>query len=129
MDFADKIKELAKRIPDQLPYIRTEEATKTALVLPFIEALGYNIFDPKEVTPELTADVGTKQGEKVDYAIVQAGKPIILFECKAVNADLDKLTPSQLFRYFAATEARFGIFTNGIRYLVFSDLERPNRMD
>lgn len=129
MDFADRIREIASRIPEQRDHIRTEEATKTALILPFINALGYNVFDPKEVTPELVADVGVKQGEKVDYAIMQNGRPIIIVECKAIDTDLDKLTPSQLFRYFSATQVRFGIFTNGVRYLVYSDLEQPNRMD
>ena len=81
MDFADRIRELAGRIPQQLAHIRTEEATKNALVMPFISALGYNVFDPLEVTPELDADVGVKKGEKVDYAILKEGKPIILFEC------------------------------------------------
>lgn len=42
MDFADRIRELANRIPQQLAHIRTEEATKNALVMPFISALGYN---------------------------------------------------------------------------------------
>src|SRR6266511_2684219 len=65
MDFIDKIRELSARIPKQLEHIQTEEATKNALVMPFITALGYNVFDPTEVTPELNADIGTKKGEKV----------------------------------------------------------------
>ncbi len=36
------------------------------MVMPFINALGYNVFDPLEVVPEYTADVGIKRGEKVD---------------------------------------------------------------
>jgi len=58
MDFADRVYELAGRIPQQLSHIRTEEATKNALVMPFIGALGYNVFDPLEVTPELDAEEG-----------------------------------------------------------------------
>jgi hypothetical protein len=49
--------------------------------MPFIQALGYVVFNPAEVVPEFTADVGTKKGEKVDYAVMRGGKPIILFEC------------------------------------------------
>lgn len=129
MDFADRIRELAKRIPNQLQHIRTEEATKNALVMPFISALGYNVFDPMEVTPELDADVGVKKGEKVDYAILKDGKPIILFECKAVSANLDDVHASQLYRYFSVTEAKIGVLTNGIIYRFFSDLEATNKMD
>lgn len=129
MDFADRIRELAKRIPNQLQHIRTEEATKNALVMPFISALGYNVFDPMEVTPELDADVGIKKGEKVDYAILKDGKPIILFECKAVSANLDDVHASQLYRYFSVTETKIGVLTNGIIYRFFSDLEATNKMD
>ncbi len=55
MDFIDKIRELAARVPKQLDYCTTEEATKNALVMPFINALGYNVFNPREVIPEFTA--------------------------------------------------------------------------
>lgn len=129
MDFVDKIRELSGRIQRQLPHIQTEEATKNALIMPFISALGYNVFDPTEVTPELHADVGLKKGEKVDYAILRDGVPIILFECKWHRADLNKEHASQLYRYFSVSEARFGVLTNGISYRFYTDLEAPNKMD
>jgi hypothetical protein len=97
--------------------------------MPFIQTLGYDVFNPTEVTPELHADVGVKKGEKVDYAILRDGKPILLFECKWHGADLNKEHASQLYRYFSVTEARFGVLTNGIQYRFFSDLDAPNRMD
>ena len=130
MDFIDKISELANRIPKQLDYCQTEEATKNALIMPFINALGYDVFNPAEVVPEYTADIGTKKGEKVDYAIFQEEKPIILFECKWAGADLNKEHASQLYRYFnAVPEVRFGVLTNGVEYRFYSDLEAQNRMD
>jgi len=129
MDFIDKIRELSVRVSKQLENIQTEEATKHALVMPFIAALGYNVFDPTEVTPELCADVGLKKGEKVDYAILNEGKPTILFECKHHSADLGKAHASQLYRYFGATEARFGVLTNGLLYWFYADLDAPNKMD
>lgn len=129
MDLIDKLRALAAAIPRQLEFIKTEEATKHALVMPFIQALGYNVFDPSEVSPELTADVGTKKGEKVDYAILKDGKPTIIFECKWAGAELDNEHASQLFRYFSVTEARFGVLTNGIAYRFFTDLDETNKMD
>lgn len=130
MDFIDRINELAARIPKQLDYCTTEEATKNALVLPFINALGYDIFNPTEVLPEFTADVGIKKGEKVDYAILQNGKPIMLFECKWSGADLSKAHVSQLYRYFnVVPDVRFGILTNGVEYWFYTDLDKPNVMD
>jgi len=129
MEFEDKISSLAKRIPGLAGHIETEEATKNALIMPFIAALGYDVFNPKEVLPEFVADVGTKKGEKVDYAILHDGVPAILIECKQASCYLTKTHMSQLFRYFGVTEARVGILTNGIEYRFFSDLDQPNVMD
>lgn len=64
MDLIDKLRETSLRIPAQIEHIQTEEATKNAFVLPFINALGYNIFDPTEVVPEFTADVGIKREKR-----------------------------------------------------------------
>lgn len=129
MDFIDQLRLLATRIANTKAVVQTEEATKNAMIMPFIQILGYNVFDPLEVTPELVADVGTKKGEKVDYAILRDGKPIILFECKKAGDDLSIKHAGQLFRYFHVTEARFGVLTNGLIYRFFTDLEKPNVMD
>lgn len=129
MDFVDQLRVLSSRIASTRNIVQTEEATKNAMVMPFIQILGYNPFDPLEVTPELVADVGTKKGEKVDYAILNDGKPIIIFECKRVGDDLNINHAGQLFRYFHVTSAKFGVLTNGIAYKFFTDLEQPNKMD
>lgn len=128
MDFVDEVKALAKRAQTILDNLATEEATKNALVLPFLQTLGYPVFDPRVVVPEFTADVGAKKGEKVDYAIIVDGKPAILIEAKIYGDDLTTHN-TQLFRYFTATEAKFAILTNGIVFRFFSDLHEPNRMD
>lgn len=129
MDFSEKLAALAQRAPSLVDSLHTEEATKNALVMPFIAALGYDVFNPVEVVPEFIADVGTKKGEKVDYAIMQEGETIMLFECKKACADLSDANMSQLFRYFTVTRARIAILTNGIQYWFYSDLEEPNKMD
>src|SRR3972149_4194285 len=105
MDFIERVRELAARIEKRIGHIQTEEATKNALVMPFInDVLEYNVFDPAEVMPEFTADVGTKKGEKVDYAIFKDNNPIILFEDKCYAAQLNKEQATQLYRYFSVTE-------------------------
>ena len=129
MDLIDQLRTIADRASDQGHTLLTEEATKNALIMPFINALGYNVFDPTEVVPEYTADVGIRRGEKVDYVIMRDGSPAILMECKAVGKPLGTDVISQLFRYFTSTDARFGVITDGIKYRFFSDLEKPNRMD
>lgn len=129
MDFTDKIKEIAVRLPVLLDSIQTEEATKQYLIIPFIQALGYDVFDPREVFPEFDANVGASKKYKLDYAILKEGKPIILIECKAKGDKLDKDSWSQLFHYFVATNARIGVLTNGTIYKFFTDLDKPNKMD
>jgi len=129
MSFDEKIAGLRERLPEAVEHIETEEATKNALIMPFISALGYDVFNPKEVIPEFTADVGTKKGEKVDYAIVQDGAVSILIECKKAGTNLSQETISQLHRYFHVTKARIAILTDGVKYQFFSDLEKPNVMD
>lgn len=129
MDFIDQLRLLASRIASTKGLIQTEEATKNAMIMPLIQILGYNVFDPFEVTPEFTSDIGTKKGEKVDYVILRDGKPIMLFECKKSGGDLNINHASQLFRYFHVTEARFGVLTNGLIYRFFTDLEQSNKMD
>jgi hypothetical protein len=130
MDFADILYGLSKKASTRVTNIRTEEATKNALVMPFITTLGYNVFDPTEVVPEFTADIGERKGEKVDYAILKDEKPIMLFECKQYGSELAAKSAIQLQRYFhGVPEVKFGILTDGIRYLFFSDLDRTNVMD
>ena len=130
MEFEDRLAALASKVKQQQAAIQTEEATKTALIMPFIQSvLGYDVFDPAEVVPEFTADVGTKKGEKVDYAICMNGQVQILMECKKVGDALSIKHASQLYRYFSVTSARIAILTNGQIYQFFTDLEAPNKMD
>lgn len=122
------IKLVGKRVAELSENITNEEQTKNAFIMPFFQALGYNIFNPLEFVPEFTADVGIKKGEKVDYAIILDGVPQILIECKSITENLTK-HDSQLFRYFGTTKSKFGILTNGREYKFFTDLDEPNRMD
>jgi hypothetical protein len=128
MDFKDQIKQLADKINKHKELVQTEEATKHSFVMPFINSLGYDVFNPMEVMPEFVADIGIKKGEKVDYAVMKDGNPIILIECKHWSADLNPHN-SQLFRYFHTTKAKFGILTNGFESRFYTDLVEPNKMD
>jgi len=128
MDFKDQIKRLGEKVSKLRDQVQTEEATKNAFIMPFINALGYDIFNPEEVVPEFVADIGIKKGEKVDYAIQRNGAPVMLIECKWCNDNLD-VYGSQLFRYFHTTQSRFALLTNGILYRFYTDLVEPNKMD
>lgn len=130
MEFVERLTALANKVAQQKSSLGTEEATKNAFVMPFISTiLGYDVFDPTEVVPEFTADVGVKKGEKIDYAIVHDGHVQMLVECKHVGAPLSLEHASQLFRYFAVTSARIAVLTNGEVYQFYTDLDAPNKMD
>lgn len=128
MDFKDAIKQLSERVLKLKDNILTEEATKNAFIMPFINVLGYDVFNPLEVVPEMTCDIAMKKGEKIDYAIIKEGEPILLIECKHWAQDLN-LHDNQLIRYFNVSKAKFGILTNGITYRFYTDLIEPNKMD
>lgn len=128
MDFKDQIKIIGERVLKLKDQIATEEATKNAFIMPMLQSLGYDVFNPIEVVPEYVTDIGTKKGEKIDYAIFKDGYPIILIECKHCGQNLD-LHDGQLLRYFHVSKAKFGILTNGINYRFYSDLVEANKMD
>lgn len=128
MELKDSLNQLAERAAKLKKNLLTEEATKNALIMPFIQALGYDVFNPLEVVPEMDCDINKKKGEKIDYAIVKDGEPIIVVECKHWEQPLD-LHKAQLARYYVATGAKFGLLTNGIEYRFYADLEKTNIMD
>jgi hypothetical protein len=128
MDFKDQLKQLSERVEKLTENINTEEATKNSFIMPFIQMLGYDVFNPLEVVPEFTCDIGTKKAEKIDYSIMKDSAPIILVECKHWKQNLN-LHDNQLLRYYHVSPAKFGLLTNGIIYRFYTDLEVSNKMD
>lgn len=130
LEFEEKIKIFTSKIKEKLKHIDTEETTKTALILPFLnEVMGYDTTNPAEVKAEYTADLGAKRGEKIDLAILNEGEEIILIECKSANSELSIDHISQLYRYFNITDSELGILTNGLVYQIFTDSIKPGQMD
>jgi hypothetical protein len=129
MSVEEKLRILSEKVRSHSSAMVTEEAVKTAIILPFLSALDYDIFNPHEVLPEFTADAVGKKGEKVDYAIKVDGVIRILIECKPITTNLDKVHLAQLYRYFSVTDARFAILTNGRTFHFHTDLEAPNKLD
>ncbi|WP_457587611.1 type I restriction endonuclease [Ensifer canadensis] len=125
----ESLRAISERVKSHSSTMATEEAVKTAVVLPFLRSLGYEVFDPTEVIPEFTADAVGKKGEKVDYAIKIDGEIRILIECKPISVTLEKKHLDQLYRYFSVTNAKFAILTNGRTFNFYTDLEAPNKLD
>lgn len=122
----EKQRNLVAKYKDKM---HNEEHTKMGFIIPFFRMLGYNMHLPDEVIAEYSCDFGIKKGEKVDFAIMKEGNPIILIEAKHCDKGLSEKYASQLSRYFNQTDARLGILTNGIQYWFYSDFEKVNVMD
>lgn len=128
MEFKESIKQLGEKVIKLKDQVQTEEATKSAFIMPFIQALGYDLFNPMEVVPEFVTDFGAKNVEKVDYAILKDNQPVMIIECKNHLENLEKHY-TQIHKYFHLTKARFAVLTNGIQYNFYTDLDAANKMD
>ncbi|MCJ8353463.1 type I restriction endonuclease [Novacetimonas hansenii] len=128
-DFRQKFKAFSERMVGLAPRCSNEEATKMFLVLPFLQFLGYDIMNPDEVCPEHHADFSEKYKNRVDYAVLREGQPVIAIECKALGAPL-KDDRGQLKSYFnAAHTVKMGVITDGLVYEFYADSDEPNMMD
>lgn len=128
--FEDALTDLASKISEYRDTLKTEEATKNAIIMPFISrVLGYDVFNPAEVVPEFICDIGTKKGEKIDYAITRDGEVQMLIEAKQIGTSLTLQNAGQLVRYFHVSNARIGVLTNGQYWNFYTDLDKPNIMD
>ena len=72
-----------------VPKCENEEQTKISLINPYLEILGYDVRDPDVCRFEFKAAI-FKSNEKVDYAIMQDGKPAILIEAKAATTQFSE---------------------------------------
>jgi hypothetical protein len=114
---------------DRAPKAATEAATQQYLILPFVQLLGYNPLDPDEVVPEAHASFSDKFKNRVDYAICQAGLPVIAIECKKVGT-LAETNRGELKGYFnAVPTVKLGILTDGLVYQLYTDTGLENMMD
>ena len=129
MSLTDELRMLSKRVKAQRDLMTNEAATCSASVDPFIRALGYDTQDLGQVFREYDADPKWTGGKTVDYAILRRGQPAILVEAKSAKTSLSGPQWEQLYAYFNATEASFGILTNGLVYEIYGDLKTPNVMD
>lgn len=124
----EKIKTIYKRWINTRDSIQSEESTKQSMILPFLSALGYDVFNPEEITPEKECEVNGKKGEKIDYAVSRDGEQLMIVECKHWNENLDK-HEQQLRRYYTSSKAKIGVLTNGLEYRFYADFDQTNLMD
>lgn len=109
---------LAATALSTLPEDAREEETKAKLVTPFVEALGWNKFDGREVRLEYT---DSKTSHRPDYALFgpEANTPDVIVEAKQLGASLDQ-HEGQLNDYMRVFSADCGVLTNGQEFCVFN---------
>lgn len=129
MGLFEDLRKLSEQVKEWKDHIHGEEQTKHSLILPFFQALGFNVYNPHEVRPEYFADFALKPTRRVDYALYTKGEVSIFVECKAVDVDVED-HQGQLALYFNSTPSvRLGIITNGILYRFYTDLRLEHVMD
>lgn len=122
------LKEIINRIPKAKKQNLDESNTKSGLIEPLLTLLGYDVHNTEEVIKEYTADIGIKEGEKVDYKVA-TDKDLFIIEAKRINNKLEEKEKSQLYRYFSLLPIKIGILTNGRQYLFFTVAEDGHLMD
>lgn len=128
--FKARLKSHVDHVKNMGGYCTTEETTKQALIVPFLDILGFSAYDPRKVKAEYTADFpGVKVNERVDYALFCQDVPVMFIEAKSFTEDIDNHCP-QLSRYFNSTpEVTISAITNGMEWRFFTDLKQKNIMD
>ena len=129
-EFLNRLKKHTEHIQKVGVHCETEETTKQALILPFLDILGFSAYDPTKVLAEYSADLpGVKAQERVDYALFCHGSPVMFVEAKTYSVQPENHSP-QLARYFnSMPEVTVGVITNGRKWKFFTDLENKNVMD
>ncbi len=126
MELIQCVHKISSDVERQLDTLRREdeEAIIQVSVIPFIEALGYDMRNLDEVKSQFA--VGN---DRVDFAIKCDGKPIILVEAKRAKDTLSEKWWTKLHDYFCATEAQYAVLTNGIVFQFYTDLYKRSIMD
>lgn len=101
--------------------IRGNEATKLTFVLPFIQTLGYDVFNPTEVVTPYTFGNSDNRICSIDYALCIEDEPAIAIQTVAFGESLDESCSrlSVLKDCLMSTSIQIGLFTDGNTYRVY----------
>ncbi len=129
MSFQESLEQIRDTIRQHGDKLANEEMTKQALILPMIEAWGYDTRNPSEVMAEYPVTLANGGNGRADYVIMQNERPAIVIECKAANVTVDESVSDQMRDYAAALGAVVGVATNGYTYTCYTDLDSAGTMD
>jgi hypothetical protein len=106
-----------------------EAQTRTYLIEPMCEMIGYSRIDDKDMLTEINAGWGQKN-DKADLGLIIKGKkPEIIIECKKLGKKLTDKEASQLNSYFSNTDgSKIGILTNGLEWRFYTEYQEKNKL-
>ncbi|HOM16963.1 MAG TPA: type I restriction enzyme HsdR N-terminal domain-containing protein [Thermoguttaceae bacterium] len=120
-----KLIETIQMLRQKLPKLRgtdlKEFPTRTILINPLLEALGWDVADPEEVQLEYS----TWGGKLVDYALLLNAQPVLLVEAKPLDDPLEDVKAiTQVVGYAANAGIEWCILTNGALWRVYKSMEK-----
>jgi predicted type IV restriction endonuclease len=127
----EQLEQYVKKVKERHEFCQGNEATtKGSLIAPLFALLGWDMTDPRECQPEYRADFG--KGEKaatpVDWAFALPPAFAFIVEAKECGRKL-KAYAEQLAMYFAKADVKLGIYTNGVQWQFYTDLDKVHIMD
>ncbi|MBN1516955.1 type I restriction enzyme HsdR N-terminal domain-containing protein [Candidatus Sumerlaeota bacterium] len=112
---------IRQKLPSLRRHALKETPTRTIVIDPLLDALGWDVRDPDEVQLECP----TVDGKFVDYALKLNRKPVLLVEAKAIDDPLDDVKAiTQIVGYAANAGIVWCILTNGIKWRVYRSVEK-----
>lgn len=104
-----------------------EQNTKSSLITPMLEALGWDVRDPDEVSHEFKSK---SQDSPVDYALCLYQQPMLLIEAKGLGESLDdRKWVAQVLGYATVVGVEWCILTDGNEYRVYNSAAAMNADD
>ena len=113
----EKYVQKAKEFIENNPNINEQE-TKTVLVDPLIEILGWDKFK-SEVKAEHPIQMGSKKSYHVDYALQIEGVPAVLMEVKPLGENLESHS-RQAITYGRVEDVKWVTLTNGKKIEIYN---------
>ncbi len=115
------IEQLRAKLDGLRKHSLKETPTRTIVIDPILEALGWDVRDPDEVQLEYP----TVDGKSVDYALKINRKATLLVEAKALDDPLDDVKAiTQVVGYASNDGIVWCVLTNGIRWRVYRSVEK-----
>ena len=127
----NRIQELLKLLRDRYdkkkaPFLQREEQVKISLIVPLLQALGWDITDPDEVGAEVEVPSFSQRADIVLYWGESPAKTSAVIEVKKASENLYKAEwEQQAMQYAASIGAPYAVLTNGLKWRVFKSF-KPN---